>query len=53
MVVICKFCFDDGALLFYSFSGFEAEYVDILPLGMGFLFPEVCHHGRLELWKRP
>ena len=40
------------------FSGGEAEYVDILPLGMGWMpvvvgLPEVCHHGRLELWYRP
>ena len=45
IVVIGEFFLDDGILLFEYFSAVESECVDILPLGMGFLFPEVCHYG--------
>ena len=38
MVVIGKFFFDDGSLLFYSFSEFEAECIFCLLSGMGFYF---------------
>ena len=42
---------NEGLLIvMFFFSGDEAEYVDILLLGIGVLFPEVCHHG---LQKRP
>ena len=38
MVVICKLFFDDGSLLFYSFSEFEAEYIYCLSLETVFYF---------------
>ena len=64
MIVIGEFFLDGSVLLFISFSEFEAEYVFLLPLGMGFsCFPQVhgpgtCHHrvhllDLAELWKGP
>ena len=50
-----KFFINEGLVVFlFFFFGGEAEYMDILPLGMGWMpvvvgLPEVCNHGRLEL----
>ena len=40
MVVIGEFLLDGGVLLFMCFSEFQAEYVLLLPSGVGFYFLE-------------
>ena len=42
------FFINEGLLMFMFFSGCEAEYVDILPLGMGFYFGRWCTLLRLS-----